>query len=105
MNINFNFDLIITKEVSKRKKPLSKKDFNGGVLSIYENLTKLECLLVAADVALEKFKGEQYLHSLSVSLVRKIEQLQGEKSKVVVKKMITKSELDHEQARLAMAIS
>ena len=91
--------------MSKRQKPLSNEDFNGGDFSIYENLTKLEFLLVVADVDLEKYKGEQYLHSILVALIRKIEQLQGEKSKLVVKKMITKSELDHEQARLAMAIS
>ena len=82
--------------MSKKQKELLKEDFNEGDLSIYENLTKFECLLIAIDVASQKYESAQYLCSLSVALLQKIE-MQGENPKLVIKKTITKSDLDHGQ--------
>ena len=84
---------------------MSKDDFNGGDLSIYKHLTRLECLVALAYIALQKYESEQYLSSPSVALLQKIEQLHGEIPELVIKKTITKSNLDHCQARLAMPIS
>ena len=47
--------MIIIGELSKRQKSLSKEDFYGGDLSIYENLTEFECLLIASDVSSQKY--------------------------------------------------
>lgn len=48
---------LLRKKCQKNINHHRKKIFNGDDLSIYENLTKLECLLVAANIALEKYKG------------------------------------------------
>ena len=89
----------------RQQRPLSKDDFNGGNLSIYKHLTRLDCLVAVAEVAFKKYESEQYLRSLSVALLQKIEQLHGEIPQLVIKKTITKSDLDHGQARLAMPMS